>query len=443
VLCAFRAESVRCRLTVRGMTSRSEHAPLGRRLAHNPELEAEHALVAALVLGHASPADLSGRVTGQDFVDPAAGLIFTTVMNAAGSGRRMDPAALPALLRASGELRGDGYPIRPMLDWLPSVSVPAHPDAWGALVVAGALTRQVEAAGVRLQQASSGYGDLPWGAGWVMAVAAAQRATVHQALIRWESLPGSWRHAVASTLQPVPSGTPVSRAAAPRAPRDVSRTVSRDEQLLEQELLAGLIEAPQLLDRVRWLQPRDFADPACAQLYAIVQRLHLEDRPIDLVTVAASLPPIASGGGELGPRLESPIEPEPAVVTLCRQLQPHRATPAMVPWLARQQLEGWLLREADQTGRDLVTIAGSPVTVGGLGGPALRAAVARLDDFTDEGRRLDYAQRTAPCSDDTPSDRSSVTRLRTHDRDCSLIGAALATPDRDEPDGGHLDRTAG
>ena len=418
--CGFRAESVRTGVTVRGMTSRSD----GR--------DAEHALVAALVLGHADPAELSGRLTTRDFFDPAAGLIFETVMTGAAGGRPVDPVSLAALLRAAEQLRGDGYPIRPLLDWLPTVSVPAHPQAWGALVVASSLTRQVEAAGVRLGQASDGYRDLVWGAGRVLAVAAAQRATVHQALVRWESLPGSWRHAVTSTLQATPAGV---TAGVPGGLRPL-RPVSRDEQLLEQELLAGLVAAPRLLEHIGWLQPRDFTDPACGQLYTALRQLHREGRPIDLVTVAATLPTTPDQRRVDEPAIgDAGSEPESAVLRVCRSLQPHRAFPATVPWLARQQLEGSLLRAADETGKDLVRIAASPVSVGGLGGPVLRAAVARLDDFTDEGRRLEAAQRTAPSRDDAGAEPSTVTRLRALD--------TVPSADGRDPGSGHLDRSAG
>src|SRR3546814_19516803 len=59
--------------------------------------------------------------------------------------------SLPRVLRAQGALRRDGYPISPMLEWLPRRPAPAHPEAWATLIVSGALTRQVHASGVRLQ----------------------------------------------------------------------------------------------------------------------------------------------------------------------------------------------------------------------------------------------------------------------------------------------------
>ena len=183
--CGFRALRVRARVSVPAMT---EPGIEQRRTDRAYGRDAEHALVAALVLGQADPAELSGRLSGRDFYDPAAGLIFDTVLQAARdrSGPPIEALPeLPAMLRAAGELRSDGYPIRPLLDWLPTVSVPAHPQAWSALVVASALGRQVDAAGIRLCQVSMAYRDLPWGgAGRALAMAAAQRATVHAALMR-------------------------------------------------------------------------------------------------------------------------------------------------------------------------------------------------------------------------------------------------------------------
>jgi hypothetical protein len=369
--------------------------------------DAEHALVAALVLGQAEPADLSGRLAGRDFFDPAAGLIFDTILTAARAGRGTDAAGrftqLPSMLRAAGELRSDGYPIRPLLDWLPTVSVPAHPQAWAALVVASALGRQVEAAGLRLRQAANAYGDLPWGAGRVLAVAAGQRAAVHSALMRWEELPAAWRH----SIQLSPQGVPVPEVAHAEA------SLSGDELLVERELVAGVVAAPALLDQLRWLQPRDFADPATGQLFATVRQLHTERRPIDLVTVAASLPLSGPAEPTVGASTNGPTTPVPAEVVLevCRSLQPHRVFPGMVPWLARQQLESSLLREADRTGLRLAALAATPVEVGGLGGPVLRQAVRELDEFTDESRRLEAAQRVAPASDDTGPGRSRSLRL--------------------------------
>jgi hypothetical protein len=381
--------------------------------------------VAALVLGQADPAQLSGRLSGRDFYDPAAGLIFDTVLAAprtAGAPHEL-VTALPALLRAAGELRGDGYPIRPLLDWLPSVSVPAHPEAWSALVVASALGRQVDAAGVRLQQVACGYRDLPWGgAGRVLAVAAAQRATVHAAQMRWEELPSSWRHALPRS----PQGLPAYRAPS-REP------VTGDELIVERELLAGVIAAPALLERLRWLHAGDFADPAHASLFATVEQLHAERRPVDLVTVAATVPQVHTGPR----RTESHAPSTEVVLSVCRSLQPHRVFPGTVPWLARQQLEASLLREAEATGTRLSALAATPIEVGGLGGPVLRQAVRELDELGDHTRRLEAATRVAPCREDLqrPTARPELLPTLEHGSEPLLrLAPDLDSPRPDEVD---------
>lgn len=135
-------------------------ALLGRLVATAPAMDlfvfAEHALVAAVVLGEADPAQLIERVRESDFGDPTAGLLFETCRGVPPSRLATLGQDLPALLRARGVLRGDGYPMRELLDWLPELPVPAHPQPWAAMVVTGSLQRVVQQAGARLAQVSDG-----------------------------------------------------------------------------------------------------------------------------------------------------------------------------------------------------------------------------------------------------------------------------------------------
>src|SRR5688572_26739540 len=104
---------------------------------------AEAVLVSALVLGGADPADRSAGVRPGDFTDPAAAVMFEVAL---GAGRSAGPKAvadLPQVLRAEGLLRRDGYPISSLLEWIPRLPTPVHPEAWATLIVAGALARQV------------------------------------------------------------------------------------------------------------------------------------------------------------------------------------------------------------------------------------------------------------------------------------------------------------
>jgi replicative DNA helicase len=133
---------------------------------------AERALASALVLGAADPRDLAGRVRASDFTDPAAGVVFGAAL---GSGSAQSLAEeLPALLRRAGLLRQDGYPLSQVLDWLPRMPTPAHPEAWATLVVAGAIGRQVRASGERLQQSAEAAQAGRCQPGQLLALVAAQ-----------------------------------------------------------------------------------------------------------------------------------------------------------------------------------------------------------------------------------------------------------------------------
>lgn len=332
---------------------------------------AERALVAALVMGQADPAELSGRLRSSDFTDPAAGACFAAVLGRTGAaGAVVD---LPELLRSRGVLRSDGYPIRELLEWLPSLPLPTHPEAWATLVVAGSVGRVVQACGTRLLQVTDGWELARPEAGRVLTVAAAQRAALHGALRRWDDLPAAWRDT--PPARPLPS-LPEPAANGP--------TLIGDREL-EREVLAGVVAAPALLDRMPWLRQEDFSDPACAEVFRSARQLHGAGRPVDLVTLAASLPP----GSPSGAAVDGPAE-------VCAGLRPDRSFPAAVPFLARRLLEATAVRDARQVGEDLLVLAASPGSVGGLGRPVLEASLVRLDRLRPHAERLEHAHRPAP-----------------------------------------------
>lgn len=354
---------------------------------------AERALVSALVLGQVHPAELSGLVRVSDFGDPAAGLIFEVATHApAGS-----LEALPRLLSARGALRSDGYPVSHLLEWLPTVPVPVHPPAWGALVVAGALSRLVEQSGVRLVQASD-TADRAGEVARVLAVAAAQRAAVHGAYRRWQDLPARWRASVPTGLSaatPAPEPTGGEMWAGPSV------------REIESELLAGVVAAPRQLDRLTWLRAGDFADRDCGQLFDAVRGLHDAGRPVDLVTVAASFPPL---GGPAQPGQLPAIEP----AQMCAELRPHMSVPAWVPVLARQVLSASVLREADQTGQRLMWLASGRAGVG-LGRPMLERALSRIDELGEPAARWQQSRDplgAQPSSSDRPRTREQSGLVR-------------------------------
>lgn len=375
---------------------------------------AERALVSALVLGQVDRAELRGLVRVSDFGDPAAGLIFEVATQApAGS-----LEALPRLLSARGALRSDGYPVSHLLEWLPTVPVPVHPHAWGALVVAGALSRLVDQSGVRLVQASD-TADRAGGVARVLAVAAAQRAALHGACRRWQDLPARWRASVPTGLSaatPAPEPTGGDRWAGPSV------------REIESELLAGVVAAPRQLDRLTWLRAGDFAGRDCGQLFDAARRLHDAGRPVDLVTLAASFPP---PGAPAQPGQLPAVEP----AQMCAELRPHTSVPAWVPVLARQVLSAAVLREAEQTGHRLMWLASGRAGVG-LGRPMLERALTRIDELGEPAARWQQSRDplgAPPSSSDRPRTREQSGLVRP-----GRMSTQRAARDRRGPD---LDRT--
>lgn len=347
---------------------------------------AERALVAALVMGQADPADLAGRLHPSDFTDPAAGACYAAALeHRTAGGPVLD---LPDRLRQRAALRSDGYPIRELMDWLPSLPVPAHPEAWAALVVAGSMGRVVHACGTRLVQSTISPDGTRPEAGRVLTVAAAQRAALHGAVRRWEELPSSWRDTVPNRPAQPASGS-ASLATADPAGR-----------LLQREVLAGVVAAPVLLDRIRWLRAEDFTDQGVAEVFEAARQLHVAGRPVDLVTLSAHVTPAGEFGSPAGP--PSPASSTPPA-EVCAELRPEHALLATVPFLARRIVEDAAVREAQVTGEALVTLAAAPGSAGGLGRPMLDAALTRLDGLRPYAERLEQAHRPlVPRSQDGP-----------------------------------------
>jgi hypothetical protein len=182
---------------------------------------AERALVAALVMGQADPADLAGRLHPLDFTDPAAGACYAAALeHRTAGGPVLD---LPDRLRQRAALRSDGYPIRELLDWLPSLSVPAHPEAWAALVVAGSMGRVVHACGTRLVQSTVSPDGTRPEAGRVVTLERIRCLPAGQALVIARRCPPLhaeltpwWEHPAASrTRTPTPTRGRSRRAAQP------------------------------------------------------------------------------------------------------------------------------------------------------------------------------------------------------------------------------------
>jgi replicative DNA helicase len=340
---------------------------------------AERALVSALVLGEADPAELSGRLRPGDFTDPVAAVLFEAALDARNA-RGIGPATdLPRVLQGQGLLRRDGHPISSLLEWMPRLPVPAHPEAWATLVVAGAVARQVHASGVRLLQSVDSAREHGYGPGRVLAMAEAQRAAVTSVSRRWEELPQRWRGTLPAGAEP-----PEPRVPAPDARGGEAVGAAR-----ERALLAGLVVAPHLLGRLAWLDGKDFTDAASGALFGTLRRLHEFGHPVDVVTLAA-----AADGVPTGSDAQTPAD----VAVL---LRPEQAFPTQVPFLARQVLAHAVIEQARAVGEDLVGLATAPGTAGGLGTPRLlTAARARLDSLRPHALRLERARGDGPARPD-------------------------------------------
>lgn len=366
---------------------------------------AERALVTALVLGHADPADFAGWVGPADFTDPAAGVLLEAVMQS-GAGK-WAPEELPAVLQRRGLLRRDGYPISHLLEWMPKLPVPIHAEAWATLVVAGTLGRQVHASGVRLQQSAEAGLEGRHPPGQVLAMVAAQRAALASSQHRWDSLPARWCDTLPAPL------TVVDQALPARARLDNANGEPEGARR-ERELLAGLVAAPQLLGRIPWLAEHDFTDPSCGAVFTTLRRLHETGHPVDVVTLPALCDPSPPRGGS---------------AALASGLRPEQAIPTAVPFLARQVLGHAISRDVHRVGEDLVQLAAAPAEAGGLGVALLTAAQGRLESLRPYAVRLENSTRES---------RRSI-----GGRGLAATRTLLPASDRTRPDaGGSLDRHA-
>jgi replicative DNA helicase len=334
---------------------------------------AERALVSALVLGAVDPRDLTGRLRPSDFTDPAASVVFETAMRA-GSTRRLADE-LPALLRQQSRLRPDGYPISHLLEWLPRLPTPVHPEAWATLIVAGGVGRQVRASGDRLQQDAEAAMEGRCGTGRLLAAVAGQRAALAGSRRRWEDLPARWRASL--------PGAPSKAAAEPSVDAAVVPEPDDERVGREQALVTGLVAAPHLLGRIPWLDEAHFADPMIGEVFGTLRRLHEAGHAVDVVTLTAAcrVPP---GAAE---------RPGPADVA--RELRPRDATPSSVPFLARHVLAHAIIDDVHTVGTDLVRLAQAPAAAGGVGSPLLAAAQNHLDRLRTHALRWENATRAS------------------------------------------------
>jgi replicative DNA helicase len=336
---------------------------------------AEEALVGSLVLAPRRVGEVAGWLHRSDFGSPACGLVYARLVEVYRSGSNPTGTALLDVLREHGELRADGYPISALMQWFDAA--PARPQiaTYGALVVEGAIGRQVEAAGVRLGQAA----DRP-GAARALVVAVTAQLSVAAA------------HRRLSALPPV-----VRTAVRPEEVRTAVRSIPRrrpDREVEHAELVTvgSVLMAPHVAGRVRWLRPGDFTSPDLGRMFATVTVMCDAGLAVDAITVPAELHRAGA---------------EPAAgewSALARRAEASVPVPAAVSYYGRQILDRSALDRVAAVGERLVELGRSrrggaaamvDTAIGELSGLDEVRARLRRSRSVPAGRRAPGLERTA------------------------------------------------
>jgi len=319
---------------------------------------AEETLVGTIVLEPRQLDEVAGWLAPADFGSPACRLLYQRLLDGRRLGDELGAAGLLERLREHGELRSDGYPIAALTGWLDGAPARPHAAAYAAVVLEGALGRQVEAAGVRLVQAAS---ELRPARALVAAVT--QRSVLVAAQRRWGALPAAARTAVrtagAAELVAVRGGP----------------TCRRGSEVGHAELVTvgSVLVAPHLSGRVRWLEPEDFAAPDLALAFSTAREMSAAGVPVDRVTLAA----------ELHRRGAVPAAGQWAV--LLARAEAAVPVAGSVGFYGRQVLDASVVAQVAAAGRCLIGLGrscrgGAPVMLG--------AAIGELDALRGVQQRL-------------------------------------------------------
>jgi hypothetical protein len=156
---------------------------------------------------------------------------------------------------------------------------------------------------------------------------------------------------------------------------------------VERELLSGLVAAPMLLDRMRWLRAEDFTDPGRGAVFRAVSDLRRAGAPIDLVTLTASVASATVASSESAPACPAMAEGPVNLVELCSTLDPAAAFPGSVEFLARRVMSTAVVAHAGRAGEDLQRLAAAPASDGGAGAPVFAGALNRIQTVVERGER--------------------------------------------------------
>lgn len=177
---------------------------------------AEYVTVGALLLDGRWLPEVAEWLRPEDFATPACGLVYERLLGVAAAGRPVDAVAVLDELRRRGELRRDGYPSTQMTQMVAAVPAVASVGYYGRMVLAAALSRQVQQVGARLDQLGTARRGDPED---LLAVATGQVAGLAAARQRWAAVTGRRSplpDRIAAARRPLPH-EPARRPAAERA----------------------------------------------------------------------------------------------------------------------------------------------------------------------------------------------------------------------------------
>ncbi|MFJ9446745.1 DnaB-like helicase N-terminal domain-containing protein [Kitasatospora sp. NPDC101235] len=236
-----------------------------------PDLEAEQALLGALLLSPPELDSVASWLRSSHFLRPAHAALYEVLLAQRTAGhpgaaegaddKQLRDFALEAMAAAGAASRGLSPSYGASL--IAACPYPRHARAYARMVLESSIRRQVHERAHRLQHAAR-TGDLDG----VLELTGELRQAVHELADLWGALDERPR--------PLPGPWPLELADAVRE----STTVD------EAALLSSATAAPDGLQQiVRWLRPGDFLDRGHGAVYQALAALARRGEPVDTLTV--------------------------------------------------------------------------------------------------------------------------------------------------------------
>lgn len=243
-----------------------------------PLLQAEQAVLGAVLLEPRQLGRLSGWLRPEHFYRPAHSALYAAMLTLRTGGHpatQLAPDAPVPLawlndVREEASARTRGVTTAYVHSLASACPRPAHAPVYGRMVLEGAIHRSVAQHAVRLQQAARADTDR------------GVDETLHHAQVLHDVLDDLGRR-WGFEPRPVEPNTTVPEPTTASAPAgQVAERVLADEEFL----LAALTAHPEQLSRMTdWLRPGDFADPGHRQVYRALGALRHRGEPVDGLTV--------------------------------------------------------------------------------------------------------------------------------------------------------------